>query len=775
MKKAMSMILALAMILSLASVSLAENVSYIEAPYAAVESNTVADYYAPVFYANGEGEPVIGVTFTGVIVEDGKYFKDSDNDHELDVFEDWRLDAATRAADLVGKMTQAQRIGLLANQLMASPSANVGADAYDENGNVIFGKLMADPNVELKLYNDDGSFNIMAFMAAGVMGTSLTNEKVRSGVIRKDTDTEAGALFNNALNLVAENDAVVSGEVMIPYMLISNPMLSGYPATSGFAAAVMGDGNYDVIERFGNLDAAIWDAKGIHQMYGPQIDLISDPRWVRNNTTYTEVPEVMAGIANALVRGYQHGTDGAQAGDVALIMKHFPGDGAAENGLESHNAAGQYRLYATEGSLEKYQLVGFQAAVDAGVAGIMPCYSRDTQDGRSAAQSYRGVEIPAEALGSAFNPTILQTLLKDTMGFKGFINSDSNIISTQNWGVADLTPAERFAKAYNTGCDVVGDGMMGIDWASITEAVTSGMVTEEAFLRATTNRMMNWIEMGMFENPYRDPAESKAVGDALSADIAALKAEINQKSVVLMKNHESVLPLAETGKNVYVASFTSKGEDEATVAAWSAAFTAAGYTVVDSASEADIALLDLVPVGAGQMPNYVNVLELGEFEVDEYDTTTNNTKTGDTFEVANLEDAKKVGKAADAVHANGGKVIISIDMENPWILTNVEPYADALVGSFGTTVEARMNVITGAAAPTGKLPVTMVSCPEVIALSEQEIDGVVYTVCASPNDVPGYDKDQYIDPAILANVPGGSYAYFDADGNYYTAGFGLSF
>ena len=69
----------------------------------------------------------------------------------------------------------------------------------------------------------------------------------------------------------------------------------------------------------------------------------------------------------------------------------------------------------------------------------------------------------------------------------------------------------------------------------------------------------------------------------------------------------------------------------------------------------------------------------------------------------------------------------------------------------------------------------MVSCNEVIAVNDQEINGVVYEICVSPNDVPGYDKDQYIDPEILANVPGGSYAYYDADGNYYRSGFGLSF
>lgn len=60
----------------------------------------------------------------------------------------------------------------------------------------------------------------------------------------------------------------------------------------------------------------------------------------------------------------------------------------------------------------------------------------------------------------------------------------------------------------------------------------------------------------------------------------------------------------------------------------------------------------------------------------------------------------------------------------------------------------------------------MVSCGEVIAVDENN-------VCVSPNDVPGYDKDQYIDAAVLAQSPSGSYAYQDADGNKYVSGFGL--
>ena len=736
---------------------------YIAAPHTAgAESPT--EYAEPTFYKN-DGGPTISVTYVGVIDIGGKYFRDSNNNKELDPFEDWRLSTEERVADLVGKMTQEQRIGLLRNALVCSPSAGKAEEAYNAEGSVNLGALLDMGGEE---EDADAAANPMAALGKPYPASAILEADTRSGVIRKDTDTETGALFNNALNLMAEWSAVSKGDVTIPYMLISNPMLAGYPTATGFGAVAAGDGNYDAIKRFAELDAQIWDAKGIHQMYGPQIDLISDPRWSRNNGTYTEIPEDMAGIADALVQGYQHGTDGAQTGDVALIMKHFPGDGAAENGFESHYGMGQWRIYSTPGSFEDYQLVGFQAAIDAGVAGIMPAYSRPTADDRSVAQTYKGVEIQPEEIGTAYSPVMLQTLLKDTMGFTGFINSDSNIISNQNWGAQEMTPAERYATVINAGCDVIGDAFgMVIDYADTAEAVTSGKVTKEAFDRATTNRMTSWIDLGMFENPYRDPAESKLVGTDNADTLASMKEEINRKSVVLMKNSNNTLPLTDASKKVYFASYTAKGSDEATVTGWTAAIEAMGFTLVNKASEADIAILDVAPATLGQGDEYMHTLDLVEgLKIDHVDPATQE-KDGEKVEVTTVQDVKKIAKDAADVHANGGIVIASINIVSPWILTNLEPHCDVLLGSFGTSAQARMDVITGVYQATGKLPVSMVSCEEVIAVDDQR-------VCASPNDVPGYDKDQYIDAAVLAKSPSGSYSYKDADGNLYTSGFGLS-
>ena len=502
----------------------------------------------------------------------------------------------------------------------------------------------------------------------------------------------------------------------------------------------------------------------------------------------------MADIATALVTGFQHGTDGVQPGDVAVIMKHFPGDGAAENGMSSHNIGGQWRIYSTEGSLEKYHLSGFQAAIDAGVTGVMPSYSRPATDARSQPQTVDGVLIEPEELASAYNPTILQTLLKDIMGFDGFVNSDSGIITQGiDYGAEDMTPAERYAAVINAGTDVIGDEMAGaVDYTDVTEAVTSGLVTDEAFDRATTNRMKSWIDLGMFDNPYRDPAESRAVGEQYADTMENYQTEFNQKSVVLMKNSDSALPLADAGDeglNIYIRKFTGTGTDntvseELALMGYTGTddhdtaggLAALGYNVVEDYNEADVAILMVEPAAMSWNNDSLHVLDLVEDqESPEYDTTTGE-KTGDTLPVTTVADIDELWEIADAVHANGGKVIGTIDITSPWILTNLEPYCDALLGGFGTSTQALIDVITGEYSPTGKLPVTMVSCYEVIAVNEVTLeDGNTYDICVSPNDVPGYDKEQYMDPEVLAQSPSGSYAYQDADGNFYWFGFGLSY
>ncbi len=790
MKRTLSILAALMLVMSLVPASLAEEGSYIAAPYDPAAVNPTVTYMEPAFYANENG-PTIGVTTVGVLVKDGLYFKDLNNNKELDPCEDWRLDARTRAADLVSRMALEDQAGFLFNALAITPGVPKLDMARNEDGTI-------NPAAVVTFVAEgEESKNAYSNSFAGLDDVVINTQKVRAGVYRGGLNFDASmvALYNNVVTEMAEADAAVRGVPAIPMTILSNPISAGFPDAPGLAAAAMGDGNYDAIREYAEVDRQMWVAQGINAMYGPQVDLVTDPRWPRNFETLTERPEVAAGIITALVDGYHMGIDGLKPGAVALSVKHFPGDGAAENGFESHTSQGQWRLYPTEGSLEKYQLVAFQAAIDAKCGSIMPCYSRDAADGRSVTQSYRGHEVQVNQLGSAYNKEIITTLLRDVMGFDGYVNTDSGIVTGQTFGVEEKSMTERYAMLIAAGSDAIGSGLRT---DLVMEAVETGILAKEDLDRANINRAVSIFEQGRFDNPYLDYLKADEVR-ATNLQTAAEQAyALNQKSVVLMKNHEKTLPLApNAGTKLFIGSYTGAGEDEDMLAALTELFTAQGFEVVDKAKDAEVAYLYVQPKATNSTNGSASegVLSLVEdFEVDEREmsgggagfgqgVTASQKKTGEKLEVTTVADMKKLVKAAETVHENGGKVIATIVCTSPWILENLEPYCDALLAQYTTSGaslnnarKAQVDVITGAYNPTGKLAVTMVSSEDVIALTYVENeDGTYLETCASPNDVPGYDKDQYIDPAILANVRGGSYAYQDADGNYYWSGFGLSY
>ena len=110
---------------------------YIPAPYVLEEGEKINDFYLePVLFHNENG-PVIGVTTCGVIVKDGLYFKDMDNDGILSPYEDWRLDDETRAKDMVAHLPLNQQAGLVLNTLWNTPLSFTRESAKDENGNIV--------------------------------------------------------------------------------------------------------------------------------------------------------------------------------------------------------------------------------------------------------------------------------------------------------------------------------------------------------------------------------------------------------------------------------------------------------------------------------------------------------------------------------------------------------------------------------------------------------------------------------------------------------------
>jgi beta-glucosidase len=143
-----------------------------------------------------------------------------------------------------------------------------------------------------------------------------------------------------------------------------------------------------------------------------------------------------------------------------------------------------------------------------------------------------------------------------------------------------------------------------------------------------------------------------------------------------------------------------------------------------------------------------------------------NPFTGDYFQSTGLLDleiheATNVNLAKiKQIRAAVPQLVIGLNVILPWLLGNVEPLADGLVAGFDTRTEALFEVIVGNVAPSGRLPLTFPRDSDAIAVDESGI-------CASPNDVPGYDKETYME--------GRPYVYVDSDGNNYRLGHGLSY
>jgi beta-glucosidase len=142
-----------------------------------------------------------------------------------------------------------------------------------------------------------------------------------------------------------------------------------------------------------------------------------------------------------------------------------------------------------------------------------------------------------------------------------------------------------------------------------------------------------------------------------------------------------------------------------------------------------------------------------------------NPSTGDYFHATGLLDldvheGTNVALAKIiAIRAAVAEVVIGLNITLPWLLGTIEPLADALVAGFDTRTEALFEAIVGTFVPSGRLPLTFPVDNAAIAVDE-------HGRCASPNDVPGYDKERYMD--------GRPYVYTDGDGNRYELGHGLA-
>lgn len=740
------------------------------------------------YYTNTNG-PTIGTVSRKVIEKDGLAFKDIDGTGEVSPVNDWRLPAAQRAKALAKVLTLKEKIG----QIFIS-DWRMGLYAQDKEKLDESGLL------------DEGEFNGKTiFGEQRLPGTStlIKDWWARHFILRSNPGPEDLTDFLNQLHAVAEEC-----EHFVPVQAVSNSrnengelvfgmndaagVFAAWPGTLGIAAAVRGD-SIDIIDDFADCVRRQWNAAGLKKGYMYMADVMSDPRWQRSYGTFGEDPALICEIFEHIIPRIQGSAQGVTADGVAMTVKHFPGGGARENGFDPHYAMGQWNVYATPGSLEKYHLPGFQVAVKQNAASIMPYYAKPSKEKSSPQIVESGSidnTIEMKPYGFAFNKPFIDGLLREKMGFKGYINSDTGIVHNMCWGVEMLDKPERIGFAINNaGVDLIS-GLFDVEYGKEAyERSTNGyydthqvpegftkeqlVLTDEVLNRAVTRTLTELFELGMFENPYRNPKTArKEISDNKADWDHAMDA--HRKSVVLLKNTgdaQKVLPLTAdklSGKTVYAQCFAKNPENAEKSTGALRQMLAGKVTLTDKITDADYAILLLSPSSGEYFSATPGYLELDLCEgkvvcnVDEQGRPTSETHTETT-----LSGLSRIQEIADTLHAKGGKVIINVNVTLAWELGNVEPLADALTVGFDTYPSATLDVILGDFAPVGKLPITFPKGDEVLAVNA---DGV----CISPNDVPGYDKDQYM-PDSMKDENGKAYAYRDALGNYYELDFGLSY
>lgn len=712
-------------------------------------------------------------------VKDGEYtyaFKDTNGNGELDKYEDWREEAKARAQALAAELSMEQIGGLM----LFSSHERAPGDGLTDNQ---------------KTYLSQS--HLRAVLHAGSSEVKPTVQWVNEMQAYVET-LAAGGLPYVPVNYSSDprSDASKTGS------FTEEGEISKWPSSLGLAATF----SPETVLEFGKSVSAEYRALGLGTALSPQIDLATEPRWLRVSGTFGEDVEMASAMAKAYVDGFQntYAADGSSQGwghdSVNAMIKHWPGDGAGEGGRESHTNAGKYAVFP--GANQAQHQAVFKAAIDA--TAVMTSYSITT-DGE-------GKALYKTLTGTSYDPGRLDALRVDN-GYQGVVVTDWGVTAGgatdpgarfgMAWGAGDLTVAQRHFEILKNGTDMFGGNnalapvMAAYDlWQ---QAYVAGELEIDAATRfqqsAERILALNFYN-GTYDDPYLDLEAAKGVVGSADKVSAGQEAQLN--SVVVLKNSDGTIKLDEkadwSDKTVYIpqsydtgfnglfgeASYTDGPTLDLDTAAKYFGTVVTDEVVYDenervvSYTAPDLSNVDVVLVGMDSPNNgssftsagldresgefYPLTLQYRPYTADGAnvrktsiagDTLTDGAKEnrsyfGKTSRISNEADLDAFERAVAAVKKSGKDipVITVLKASNAVIPTEFEAASDAVVVGFGTADEALIKVALGLHESKGRLPI--------------QFPADMNTVEANQEDVP---KD--VTP------------YTDSQGNTYNYGFGL--
>ena len=276
-------------------------------------------------------------------------------------------------------------------------------------------------------------------------------------------------------------------------------------------------------------------ADGFAWTFAPMVDIARDPRWGRIVEGAGEDPFLGAAMARAQVKGFQ-GDDLSSPDHVLACVKHFAGYGAADGGRDYDSS------YISDDLMWNVYLPPFKAALDAGVGTVMSAYM-DLND------------VPATG-----NRWLLHDVLRETWGFNGFVVSDAvavNSLVVHGYARDRLDAA---FKAVNAGVNM--DMASGTYAENLAKLVKDGRISTAEIDAMVRPILAAKIRLGLFENPYAKLNSQQVASDPHHAELARTAA---QRSMVLLRNQDSLLPLAKSGKYSSIAvigPLADSGDDQ---------------------------------------------------------------------------------------------------------------------------------------------------------------------------------------------------------------------
>lgn len=420
---------------------------------------------------------------------------------------------------------------------------------------------------------------------------------------------------------------------------------------------------------------------GIHWTYAPMVDIARDSRWGRITEGVGEDPYLGYRYAAAMVRGFQgENLDELKKPEhIAACVKHFAGYGAAEGG----------RDYDTvDMSLSKFYeiyLPPYAGAIKAGVATAMAAFN------------------DMNGYPCTTNKWLLTELLRDKMGFEGFVISDAYAIQEcVNHGTSrDIREAAK--QALEAGLDM--DLNSNVYAAHMMDLIKSGEVSEETLDISVRRILRIKYQLGLFENPYTEIPE---VTSKLCPEHRAAARRIAGKSIVLLKNDKHVLPLSKNTKLAVVGEMASNRDEMHGAWAVSPDFGTA-VSLVDGLKNAGIDFVYEKCVSETE-PLDLELLKNTVKDADIVIAAVSYTSAGEAHsscklelqgdQMLMLEELKKMGKTVVTVLFNG----------RPLALGNIEDYSDAFVEAWHLGTEAGnavCDVLFGDYNPSGRLTATV--------------------------------------------------------------------